>query len=1140
MHMNSNFGFCIAACAAALSFCAAAADRTINADYKLTEDEVVDGAIFVNEGVTVDLAGHSLSVKGIAGAGTITSSPCTLNESAVVPEIVTNESIFWLDASAVDTLTIDGSGFVTKWASRVGGNSANSESHGCAVVTTAPSFDNTTYGIPTVDFGAPASKQDLEFSTTLTNIRTVFWVLKIAKDKGVFWLGHNTYASNQAGNTHHFHRCEDNGYYGAYAASYSNIDKMWCGDVQVGNLQKEFPDDTRFIVVAAEMKSDSTANCITQSKQYNERNGGRQLSELVCFSRVLTDEERMAVTRYLQDKWMSTGELRVTVGEGETVNNGGVALTGNLKLVKDGAGTFIASKADQSYNGGTVVSEGTVTVGTATHPFGNGNATQTVTLGENATFNFNANNNATTCCYNFELYGGSQVSTGNAGGRWIRFFGSLTLFGDATFRAYYRAFVGGSASATPSTITLNGHTLYLDLNGDGNMRYLKTLDEGTIAFIHGDSTYYGEVNFRTASVKFIEGGYFFNGNTGLIVGDLYFDGKTRKWRSQGTAAQSLVYGRYVAGDFRAPFTMQSGSTLDLSEMSYTWSADGRALDSANAFRTDTGLVTFLSSSASYAVDIGTRDVVVGQQLVEFAPSFIPDESVTFTLAATGAAQTPEERMIGVAVKATGNGYGLFVKSLLAPQFARWDLNAETPGWKFYRADGTEYPDEWTEGVTEDMEVRFSSYAEYEAIKTQAVNPGAYVLDGTVVLPEEVDLWDMTTCFDYMAEGTTIDLRGKILSVASLRGGGEVTDSSPDAAHPGELHLIVAEGVSVANSVVTFSGNMKFVKDGAGTFTASKADQSYTGGTLVTEGTVVVGTATHPFGNGNATQTVTLGENATFNFNANRNATTCCYNFELYNGSKVTTGGVNDRWNRHFGSITLRGDATLRSENKAFIGGSASATPSTITLNGHTLYLDLNGDGNMRYLKTLDAGTIAFIHGDSTYYGEVNFRTASVKFIEGGYFFNGNTGLIVGDLYFDGKTRKWRSQGTAAQSLVYGRYVAGDFRAPFTMQSGSTLDLSQVDGVWTPDGRALDNGNAFRTDPGLVSFADGAEIMVEVGERQDVLSLAHSANPYLVTWSAKPDATFSIEPALKKKGFRLAADDAGLRLFYTGGTAIFFK
>ena len=72
------------------------------------------------------------------------------------------------------------------------------------------------------------------------------------------------------------------------------------------------------------------------------------------------------------------------------------------------------------------------------------------------------------------------------------------------------------------------------------------------------------------------------------------------------------------------------------------------------------------------------------------------------------------------------------------------------------------------------------------------------------------------------------------------------------------------------------------------------------------------------------------------------------------------------------------------------------------------------------------------------------------------------------------------------------------------------------------------------------LVDGAEIMVEVGERQDVLSLAHSENPYLVTWPTKPDATFSLEPALKKKGFRLAADDTGLLLYYIGGTTILFK
>jgi autotransporter-associated beta strand protein len=912
MQSDIKLGFSAAICAAALSFCAAAADRTIGADYALTEDEMVDGTLFVDEGVTVNLAGHSLSVKGIAGSGTITS------EGADAP-----------------------------------------------------------------------------------------------------------------------------------------------------------------------------------------------------------------------------GELHVTVDEGVTVSNSGVALAGNLKLVKEGAGTFTAAKAGQSYDGGTEVMAGTLALGTATHPLGNGNASQTVTLGESAVFNFAAFKNATTCCYNFVLSSGSVVEAHSANTRWIRLFGAITLQGDATLKGGTWDFFGGLDASHASTVTLNGHTLYFSLAGDGNIRYIRTLDAGSVVFKAGYASYYGNVDFSTATVGFEETGWFFNGNSGMTVSNLYFRSSTRKWHSQG-AAESYVLGRYTAGDFRAPFTMKDGSTLDLSEVQGTWDASGRAIDGANRDYTDTGLVTFLSSSASYTVDIGTRDVAVGEQLVAFAPSFVPDESVVFTLVATGAEQTPEERMIGVAVRAADGGYGLFVKSLLTPQVARWDVNASPPGWRFYRADGTEYPDEWTDGVTGEMEVRFSSYAEYEAIKTQTVDPIAYVLDGTVALPDDVDSWDMTTCFDYMAEGAMIDLRGKVLSLASLRGGGMVTDSTADAAHPGELHLIAPEGVSLANSTVALSGNMKLVKGGAGTFTVSKPNQSYTGGTLVAEGTMVVGTATHPLGDGNATQTVTLGENATFNFNANNNASTCCYNFELYGGSRVSTGNAGGRWTRFFGSLTLFGDATFRSENKAFVGGSASATPSTITLNGHTLYLDLNGDGNMRYLKTLDAGTIAFIHGDSTYYGEIDFRTASVKFIEGGYFFNGSTGLVVGDLYFDGKTRKWRSQGTGAQSLVYGRYIAGDFRAPFTMQSGSTLDLSQVDGLWTPDGRALDKGNVFRTDPGLVSFADGAEIMVDVGERQDILSLAHSENPYLVNWSSMPNATFAINPHLKKMGFKLVADDNGLRLLYTGGTVIFMK
>ena len=51
-----------------------AADRTISSDYALTADETVDGVLTIEAGATVDLAGHKLTVAGLAGAGTVTSS----------------------------------------------------------------------------------------------------------------------------------------------------------------------------------------------------------------------------------------------------------------------------------------------------------------------------------------------------------------------------------------------------------------------------------------------------------------------------------------------------------------------------------------------------------------------------------------------------------------------------------------------------------------------------------------------------------------------------------------------------------------------------------------------------------------------------------------------------------------------------------------------------------------------------------------------------------------------------------------------------------------------------------------------------------------------------------------------------------
>ena len=88
-------------------------------------------------------------------------------------------------------------------------------------------------------------------------------------------------------------------------------------------------------------------------------------------------------------------------------------------------------------------------------------------------------------------------------------------------------------------------------------------------------------------------------------------------------------------------------------------------------------------------------------------------------------------------------------------------------------------------------------------------------------------------------GSSIDLNGHVLH---LRAGSaylplSVTDTSADATHPGELHLDDT-GHNITNTTMALSGNLRFVKSGAGKFTAS-ASATYTGGIAVEEGTFVM-------------------------------------------------------------------------------------------------------------------------------------------------------------------------------------------------------------------------------------------------------------------------------------------------------------
>ena len=1112
----------IAAICAAASLTSFAADRTISADYALTADETVDGVLTVDSGATVDLAGHTLTVKGLAGGGTITSGTYSLDTSVPVPEIVSGESIFWLDASASSTLTIE-DGLVKAWASRKGSNVAKYLVGSC----TYPSFDDTTYGIPTVDFGAAGSGKDLAFDA-LVNIRTVFLVTKIQKTQNAFWL-----ATPNLG-TYHFHRGDN----GAYAAAYDavKIAKMWNGTMQA-NPTTEAPDDTSFIVAAIETSSNSTANSLTNDRNIGGRNGGKQLSELICFSRVLTDAERVAVTEYLQKKWTVPAELRVQTSG--SVANSSVALTGNLKLVVEGGGTFTASKASQTYTGGTEVSGSgtTLVAGTATHPFGSGASSQTVTVGEGATVNLGTCANGGTCVYNYNL-GGSLVC-GYEGGRGTRRFNFINVLSDSASLSINHSLIGGTADNSMGRLQLNGHVFSISTQNEPLMKYITALEYGTIKFTGGYEQFYQNCDLTKARVWFAGSSWIHLADYGFNAKDLRCD--VAQWRVFGNGvnrdAQPKISGRYEAGANRPPLTLLSGATLDISGVSGTWSADGRALSAAgsNVNYTEPGLVTLLSANASYTIDIGAREVAAGDKLVAFPSSYSPGDTVKFTAATTGAAQTLEERNLALKIKP---GDGIYLRSTEVP-YARWCIDAATPansGWKYYDAKTNAERTDWEDGITDDVEVRFSSYAEWTAIQAQSVTPLRYVMDGAVTADGFDGTWAIANVS--VAEGTTLDLNGRSVSLTGLGGMATVTDSTTDAEHPGELHIVVSGTLSNADTAMT--GNMKLVIEGGGTFTAAKAGQSYTGGTEVAAGmTLALGTATHPLGDGNASQTVTLGAGAVFSAGTYANSTTCAYSFTLGAGSSLVFGSA-DRATRRFADLTLLGDASLTMQGTSGPMG-LSSRYSTITLNGNKLSMSLGSNSFIGHIKTLDSGTIRFAksegNGTQAQGAETDFRTADVEVASQAYIHLGNRGMAVCSLVYE--SAKWRSYGTA-RVRIHGKYAAAAFRPAIEMQGGSTLDLTAVTGAWSASGTdPTDKGNSDINTAGSVTFASGATVGVDLSGRTDLKELAKSATPYVVTWSSQPNATFTLD-AETAKNFKIKPDDTGIKLVRRGGLTIIVK
>lgn len=495
----------------------------------------------------IDLKGNKLKLPpaliGGAVPFTVTDSTFVTAEPATSPAVLKN-ACFWLDALDTSTMAIDGAGRVTQWTSK----DAN---HVVATATTtaAPTYKATGYAIPTVDFGAIGSNLDMVYNR-FSNLRTVFWVMQIAKGEGAFFLGDSA--------NYNFHR----GAAGQYGnASYHKYASMWNGLSGV-DIANAYPPDNQFCVYSATMNVNAISDRLTTDRNCTSggilRTGGRQLSELICFNTVLSDADRRAVVLYLQDKWFRGGELIVEVPEGQTIANNNVAITGGTRLVKAGAGTLNANKSGQGYSGGTLVSAGKVVLGNNTCIGANGNE---ITVEPDGVLEMNGKGDIYN--YRFVLAGGTLQNTTADLGSGTAQIANLSLMADSTFKATCSSGLIGSGYAA-TTLDLAEHTLAVSVaDGKSFWLYNATVTEGTIDIAGGtlavDKTAVNAPNttFRVNSIMNITVPITVGGYVGLYSVD----------NNLGTGVMTVNKVFKPCTPYYRGATLANGAILDLSSFS---------------------------------------------------------------------------------------------------------------------------------------------------------------------------------------------------------------------------------------------------------------------------------------------------------------------------------------------------------------------------------------------------------------------------------------------------------------------------------------------------------------------------------------------------------------------------------------------
>ena len=813
------------------------------------------------------------------------------------------------------------------------------------------------------------------------------------------------------------------------------------------------------------------------------------------------------------------GAVHFAIPDGN-VQTCSLAILGNVKVFKEGGGTLSLTRAGQTFTGGVVVEGGTAKAGSSCPENGSywGAEGGTITVNANATFEASGNNYFYT--KNFILNGGTLANTSNMnvnmGG-----FGNVTLVADSHFNMRNTTFQNPLDPA--AKVDLGGYTLTVDLRaGSGANLYMPvSVENGNMAIASGgylalnSGTVGGSssLNLEMTGAAFKTDGDFSVSNYVARYTDAYNHG----------SAPLKVYGTFkpdaVDTDGREYFhgcEMQPGSTIDLSEKTVTWdttSTGWNGTGDADGART----VTF-ANNATVTIDLHGRTLAKGEKILNWVEA--PENIGTLRFVPDDITAESGESLV---VTESGIYYGADENTVA---HAYWtgaiDNDLTKPGnWTCTNFMGNAVAD-GLPGASSAVHVSGEVGFQIPAAQPLACDS---IVFSDVILTNDCD-WSGLT-WVAVADGDVVDMGSVDLNGHSLRLATTVTSESgfiydfvtfavtnSAVGTPSELHIVVpAETTYLVCSGFTLSGNLKLVKEGLGWLAMIHADQTFTGGVLVAEGTAYAPLQSHPETRNNwgpVGGTITIVTNATFDLRGNHHFYR--KNFILDGGTLANTATMsdnNENANIGVGNVTLVADSYLvvTNANRTYFSQSGATPAEKIDLGGHTLTVSTVYGNMVHFFLPIENGKMDF----------VRITSGSA----GGYLYV-SAGATAGSptLSIDMKDTAFQVAGSLSVSNYTARYTGGYNRGnaaikvygTFTpsavtsngidcfhgceMQGGSFIDLSAKAAGWK---NVAGWGGSSADGNKTITFANDATVGILFGMRKV------KSEEKIIDWSAAAPA-----------------------------------